>query len=78
MPEPETSDGGLPAGCLYELRARKGHANRLLYFFHGRGVAVLTHGVKKEDVISDSSDFERALRWKRAFEEDPDSHTYLE
>ena len=63
---------------IYELRARRGHVNyRLLYFFHGKAVAVLTHGVTKEDVISDA-DFTRALRWKRAFEEDPDGHTYRE
>jgi len=63
---------------LFELRARRGHVNyRLLYFFHGKAVAVLAHGVTKVDVISDA-DFERALRWKRAFEEDPDGHTYRE
>ncbi len=63
---------------IYELRARKGHVNyRLLYFFHGRGVAVLAHTLTKEAVISES-DFARALNRKRAFEEDPESHTYRE
>jgi hypothetical protein len=33
----------------------------LLYFVHGRAVAVLAHAVKKEDVIQDA-DFSRALR----------------
>ena len=50
---------------------------RLLYFFHGKGVAVLAHGLTKEDVIPDS-DFARALGRKRAFEEDPEGHRYRE
>ena len=63
---------------IYELRARKGHVNyRLLYFFHGRGIAVLAHTLTKEAVISES-DLSRALHRKRAFEEDPESHTYRE
>ena len=63
---------------IYELRARKGHVNlRLLYFFHGQGVAVLAHSVTKEDVIPDA-DFARALLRKRAFEENPKLHTYSE
>lgn len=63
---------------IHELRARKGNVNyRLLYFFHGRGVAVLAHGLTKEDVILDA-DFTRALSRKRAFEADPDEHTYRE
>jgi hypothetical protein len=63
---------------LYELRARRGHVNyRLLYFFHGRAVAVLAHAVTKEDVIRDA-DFSRALRRKQEFESDTDAHTYRE
>ena len=63
---------------IYELRARKGHVNyRLLYFFHGRGVAVVAHSLTKEDVIPDAH-FARALSRKRAFEEDPEGHTYRE
>jgi len=63
---------------IYELRARKGHVNyRILYFFHGKGVAVLAHSLTKEDVIPEA-DFARALSRKRAFEEDPETHTYRE
>ena len=37
---------------IYELRARLGTVNyRMLYFFHGRDVAVLAHAITKEDEI---------------------------
>src|SRR4051812_44479265 len=37
---------------IYELRARQGHVQyRILYFFHGRNVAVLSHNLTKEDSI---------------------------
>jgi hypothetical protein len=49
----------------------------LLYFVHGRAVAVLAHAVTKEDVIRDA-DFSRALRRKQEFESDTDAHTYRE
>jgi phage-related protein len=63
---------------IHELRARKGRVNyRILYFFHGRGVAVLAHGLTKEAGIP-AADMERALRRKRAFEQDPRAHTYRE
>src|ERR1017187_8688821 len=35
---------------IYELRARLGTVNyRLLYFFHGRNVAVLAHAITKDN-----------------------------
>jgi hypothetical protein len=63
---------------IYELRARRGHVNyRLLYFFHGKDVAILVHGLTKEDVVP-VADLERALRRKRAFAAHPERHTYQE
>ena len=63
---------------IYELRVGKGHVNfRLLYFFHGRNLAILSHALTKEDKIP-NSDIERAIRRKNAFEADPSKHTYLE
>lgn len=50
---------------------------RLLYFFHGRTVAVVAHGLTKEDVVP-PADIERALRRKKLFEADPEKHTYRE
>ena len=63
---------------IYELRARKGRVNyRLLYFFHGRNVAILAHALTKEDVVP-PNDIERALTRKKAFEANPEQHTYTE
>ena len=63
---------------LYELRVRVGNVNyRILYFFHGRNVAILAHGLTKEREVPDA-DIERALRRKEAFERDPEKHTYRE
>ena len=61
---------------IYELRVRRGRVNyRLLYFFHGRSVAIVAHALTKEDVVP-SSDIERAIRRKRLFAGNPDLHTF--
>lgn len=61
---------------IYELRAKQGHVQyRILYFFHGRQVAVLAHSLTKEASIP-AADLERALRRKRLFERNPKAHIY--
>lgn len=63
---------------VYELRARVGRVNyRVLYFFHGRNVAVLAHGLTKEKAVP-KADIERAIQRKQRFEADPQAHTYKE
>jgi len=63
---------------IFELRVRKGRVNyRILYFFHGRGLAILGHALTKEDRVP-SADMERALRRKKAFEANPVKHSYSE
>ncbi len=63
---------------IYELRAKQGHVQyRILYFFHGRNVAILAHALTKEETIP-PVDIERALKRKREFENDPEGHTYAE
>jgi phage-related protein len=63
---------------IYELRARDGRVNyRILYFFHGRSAAILTHALTKENKVS-KSDIDRALRRKAMFESDPGAHSYEE
>jgi phage-related protein len=63
---------------IYELRARQGHVNyRILYFFHGRNVAILAHALTKEGEIPEA-DLDRAIRRKEVFEQDPAEHTYEE
>ena len=61
---------------IHELRAKQGHVQyRVLYFFHGRNVAVLAHSLTKEDAIP-TADIERALKRKGLFAQDPERHTY--
>lgn len=63
---------------IRELRAKKGHVNyRILYFFHGKNVAILAHALTKEDVVP-AADIERAIRRKAAFEAAPARHTHKE
>jgi DNA-binding XRE family transcriptional regulator len=45
----------------------------MLYFFHGRIAAVLTHGLVKESEVP-QRDIELAIRRKLNFERDPDRH----
>jgi hypothetical protein len=60
---------------IRELRVRKGHVNyRLLYFFSGKDIAVLAHGLTKEDVVP-VADIDRAIRRKALFEANPTRHT---
>lgn len=59
---------------VYELRARRGRVHyRMLYFFHGRNVAILAHGLTKEGVVP-IADIRRAIERKRRFEAAPDAH----
>ena len=63
---------------IYELRiGREGVNYRILYFFHGRVAAVLTHGLVKEREVP-VKDIQRALERKCLFERDPQAHTYRE
>jgi hypothetical protein len=58
--------------------SEKGRVNyRILYFFHGRDLAILGHAITKESVVPDI-EIERCVRRRRAFESDPEGHTYLE
>lgn len=63
---------------IYELRARLGSVNyRILYFFYDRSVAVIEHGFTKESEVPDV-EINRAIFRKKAFENDPENHTYTE
>jgi hypothetical protein len=64
------------SGHEYELRAKQGHVQyRLLYFFHGREVAILAHSLRKEEKIP-VVDIERTIKRKKLFEANPKAHTY--
>jgi phage-related protein len=61
---------------IYELRAKQGHVQyRMLYFFHGRNIAIVAHGLTKEDKVPDS-DIDRAIARRRLFAANPKEHTY--
>ncbi len=63
---------------IHELRASFRNIHyRLLYFFHGQNVAILSHGMTKEKKVPEA-DLNRAKRRKKAFEADPAAHTYEE
>jgi phage-related protein len=63
---------------IYELRAKHGHVQfRILYFFHGRSLAVLGHAITKEDSIP-PAEINRALKRKTNFQSNPARHTYEE
>ncbi len=62
---------------IYELRARLGTVNyRILYFFHGRDVAVLANAITKENEIP-AVEINRALDRKRMFVANPAAHTFI-
>lgn len=61
---------------IHELRARRGHVHyRILYFFHGRDIAVLAHSLTKKTKVSEA-DLRRAIWRKVAFEKDPDRYVF--
>jgi phage-related protein len=63
---------------IYELRiSLQGRHHRILYFFHGQAVAVLSHGLIKERAVP-PKEIELAMRRKHRFEIAPESHTYGE
>jgi phage-related protein len=62
---------------IHELRARHQGVNyRLLYFFHGQQVVVVSHGVTKQRAAVPAIEIERAAERKRRFEADPTAHTH--
>ena len=63
---------------IYELRVGLQHMNyRMLYFFHGRAAAVVSHGLVKEAAVP-AKKIEKAIERKRKFEKNPKAHTYEE
>lgn len=61
---------------IYELRVRSQRVNyRLLYFFHGSMIAVLSHGIVKERRVP-PKEIDIAIRRKQAFAKTPLTHTY--
>jgi len=60
---------------IYELRIMyKRIQYRVLYFFHGSSIIVLSHGLKKTDLVP-RIEIDKAMNRKRTFEQDPESHS---
>jgi phage-related protein len=61
---------------VYELRVvhRRVHY-RVLYFYHGRQIVVLSHMITKEGRVPDS-EIDRAVRHRVLFGTDPERHTF--
>lgn len=63
---------------IYELRARVGRVNfRLLYFFHGRQVAIVAHGITKEKEVP-KREIRTAAERKARFERNPEAFSFKE
>jgi putative component of toxin-antitoxin plasmid stabilization module len=61
---------------IHELRVRSGSVNyRLLYFFHGRTVSVVAHGLTKEAAVP-AVDINRAIALKSVYTANPIAHTF--
>ena len=61
---------------IYELRTRRGNVRyRMLYFFHGIVVAVISHGIVKKMAEVSPREIERAIRRKNQYKQNPEPHT---
>ena len=62
---------------IFELRTRHLRVHyRMLYFFHGRAVVVVSHGLAKSGAAIPYEEIRRALDRKMRYEADPDAHTF--
>jgi phage-related protein len=61
---------------IYELRpSYQGVNYRILYFFAGKNVVVVSHGLKKESEVP-AVEIRRAIDRKEKFDADRAAHTY--
>jgi hypothetical protein len=61
---------------IYELRPSYQSVHyRILYFFSGKDVVVLSQGITKEGEVPEV-EINRAVERKKRFEADPKAHTY--
>jgi phage-related protein len=64
---------------IYELRASHRRVQyRILYFFHGRNIAIIAHAIVKEDAAVPDIEINRAIERQSLFIADPVTHTYEE
>jgi phage-related protein len=62
---------------IYELRAKAGGINyRMLYFFHGKAVVVISHGLTKQQAVVPPKEIDRAIVRRKIYASDPVRHTH--
>ena len=62
---------------IYEVRAKHGGVSyRMLYFFHGRSAAVVSHGITKQQAAVPPKEIEKAAQRKAMYEVHPQQHTF--
>ena len=62
---------------IHELRTKHLKMNyRMLYFFHGPQVVVLSHGFAKQQAKVPTREIDLAVQRKRNFEEDPTARSF--
>ena len=57
------------------VRLIRGVNYRILYFFAGKNIVVVSHGLTKEREVP-AAEIRRAIERKAKFERDPAAHTY--
>jgi phage-related protein len=63
---------------IYELRTKHAGVNyRMLYFFHERTAAVVSHGIMKQQAEVPPKDIERAVQRKALFVANPQRHRFV-
>lgn len=64
---------------IHELRTKNSKVNfRILYFFHGGGFVVVSHGFSKQSAKVPKREIDLAIRRKNSFANDPETHSYEE
>ena len=59
---------------IYELRMNHGKVQyRILYFFQGTSIVVLSHALRKTGIVP-PREIDKALERKKNFEQDPERH----
>jgi len=64
---------------IYELRVKAQAVNyRVLYFFHGRQLVILSHGFSKQQAKAPGIEIKSAIQRRTKFQRSPNRHTYKE
>jgi len=62
---------------IYELRIKAQSVNyRILYFFQGRQLVILSHGFSKQQAKVPEQEMKLAIRRRTDFRKSPSRHTY--